>query len=79
MVPGDKLVTLPFGSTPAELERAVARSGYSRFVITDSDGTYMGYLHVKDAPRHRPPNGSRSPSLGTKLRSLGHAHTDHRY
>ncbi len=35
MVPGDKLVTLPFGSTPAELERAVARSGYSRFVITD--------------------------------------------
>ena len=49
MVPGDKLVTLPFGSTPAELERAVARSGYSRFVIADSDGTYMGYLHVKDA------------------------------
>ena len=64
MVPGDKLVTLPFGSTPAELERAVARSGYSRFVIVDSDGTYMGYLHVKDALAIASER-STSPSPGT--------------
>ena len=69
MVPGDKLVTLPFGSTPAELERAVARSGYSRFVITDSDGTYMGYLHVKDALAIAPER-FEEPFPWYKLRSL---------
>lgn len=69
MVPGDKLVTLPFGSTPAELERAVARSGYSRFVITDSDGTYMGYLHVKDALAIAPER-FEEPFPWHKLRSL---------
>ena len=69
MVPGDRLVTLPFGSTPAELERAVARSGYSRFVITDSDGTYMGYLHVKDALAIAPER-FEEPFPWYKLRSL---------
>jgi len=69
MVPGDRLVTLPFGSTPAELERAVARSGYSRFVITDSDGTYMGYLHVKDALAIAPERFDE-PFPWYKLRSL---------
>ena len=50
MVPGDKLVTLTFPCTPAELEKAVAHTGYSRFVMKDEqDGTYMGYLHIKDA------------------------------
>lgn len=69
MVTGDKLVTLPFGSTPAELEHAVARSGYSRFVITDSDGTYMGYLHVKDALAVSPERFNE-PFPWYKLRSL---------
>ena len=50
MVPDDKLVTMNFPCTPAELERAVAHTGYSRFVMKDEqDGTYMGYLHIKDA------------------------------
>ncbi|WP_237237104.1 hemolysin family protein [Rothia nasimurium] len=50
MVPGDQLVTMNFPCTPAELEKAVAHTGYSRFVMKDEqDGTYMGYLHIKDA------------------------------
>ncbi|MFW0111667.1 hemolysin family protein [Rothia sp. CCM 9417] len=50
MVPGDKLITMVFPCTPAELEKAVAHTGYSRFVMEDREGgTYMGYLHIKDA------------------------------
>ncbi|ORC15268.1 hypothetical protein A7979_07965 [Rothia nasimurium] len=50
MVPSDKLVTMTFPCTPVELEKAVAHTGYSRFVMQDeADGTYMGYLHLKDA------------------------------
>ncbi|WP_237200378.1 hemolysin family protein [Rothia nasimurium] len=50
MVPSDKLVTITYPCTPADLEKAVAQTGYSRFVMTDEkDGTYMGYLHIKDA------------------------------
>ncbi|MEX3609588.1 hemolysin family protein [Rothia sp. LK2588] len=50
MVPRDALQTLSFPCTPLELERLVAKTGYSRFVVEDArDGTYMGYLHVKDA------------------------------
>ena len=56
-------------AAPRELERAVARSGYSRFVITDSDGTYMGYLHVKDALAIAPER-FEEPFPWYKLRSL---------
>ena len=76
MVPGDKLVTLPFGpSTPAELERAVARSGYSASSLPTATGTYME-LHVR-TPSPSPPNGSTSPSPGTNTVLV--AHPDHRY
>ena len=44
----DSLVTLPDGSTPADVERAVAQRGYSRYVLVDDDGTPDGYVHVKD-------------------------------
>ena len=49
MVGRDNAHTLPFGCTPAEVERAVARTGYSRFPVHDESGIYMGYLHLKDA------------------------------
>ena len=42
------LVTLPEASTPAELERLVARTGFSRFPVTRPDGLLAGYLHLKD-------------------------------
>ncbi|HEX2810038.1 MAG TPA: hemolysin family protein [Kineosporiaceae bacterium] len=38
MVPWDRLITVPVGSTPAEVEALVARTGFSRFpVVTFSD------------------------------------------
>lgn len=42
------VVTLPEASTPGELERLVARTGFSRFPVTGTDGDLVGYLHLKD-------------------------------
>lgn len=42
------LVTVPEGSTPAAVERLVARTGFSRFPVTAPDGDLVGYLHLKD-------------------------------
>lgn len=42
------LVSLSEAATPAEVERAVARSGFSRYVLVNDDGEPTGYLHLKD-------------------------------
>lgn len=47
-VPVAKLVSLPESATVADLETAVAKHGFSRYVITDSLGAPVGYLHLKD-------------------------------
>lgn len=48
MVPLEELVALPATATPAEFEKAVARTGYSRFPMVDEEGELVGYLHLKD-------------------------------
>jgi CBS domain containing-hemolysin-like protein len=50
-VPMGALVTLPETTTPAEIERAVAQHGYSRYVIVDETGGPTGYVHLKDVLR----------------------------
>ncbi len=42
------LVTLPEDATPADVERAVAQHGFSRYILVDDDGEPSGYLHLKD-------------------------------
>ncbi|RKR73734.1 hemolysin family protein [Frondihabitans australicus] len=44
----DSLVTLPDSATPADVEKAVARKGFSRYVLVDGRGEPTGYLHLKD-------------------------------
>lgn len=67
----DQLVTLAFGATPDDVERLVARHGFSRFVITDEAGEVAGYLHLKDvlyaddAMRRAPVPLKRVRSLAT--------------
>ncbi|WP_298460306.1 hemolysin family protein [uncultured Cellulomonas sp.] len=55
MVPIGRLLTLPPDATPEDVERLVARTGYSRFPVATApaaDGTPVpdvaGYLHLKD-------------------------------
>lgn len=48
LLPLDEVVSLPIAATPAEVEDAAARTGFSRFPIT-REGELIGYLHLKDA------------------------------
>lgn len=48
LVPTANLVILPFGSTPADVQNAVAKHGFSRYPIAGPDGQIAGYVHIKD-------------------------------
>jgi CBS domain containing-hemolysin-like protein len=42
------LVTLPEDATAADVEKAVARHGFSRYVLLNGEAEPSGYLHLKD-------------------------------
>jgi CBS domain containing-hemolysin-like protein len=42
------LVTLPLTATPDDVERLVAKRGFSRYPLLDRSGELRGYLHLKD-------------------------------
>ena len=42
------LVSLPEDATPADVERAVAQHGFSRYILLNADGEPSGYVHLKD-------------------------------
>lgn len=44
----EDLISLPETATPADVEKAVTRHGFSRFVIADERGQPAGYVHLKD-------------------------------
>jgi len=52
MVPVEQLVTVAVDATPDDVERLVARTGYSRFPVLETGGSarddIAGYLHLKD-------------------------------
>lgn len=50
-VPLEKIVVLPEHATPADVEKAVAKHGYSRYVVADDEGDPVGYVHLKDVLR----------------------------
>lgn len=50
-VPLSEIVTLPDTATPDDVERAVAKHGFSRYVIVDGVGAPVGYVHLKDVLR----------------------------
>ncbi|MGO3886317.1 MAG: hemolysin family protein [Mycetocola sp.] len=72
-LPLDKLVTLPASATPTEVERAVAKHGFSRYVIRDENGQPTGYVHLKDVLRmenDRAADESTAPIPSKRIRSL---------
>lgn len=48
MIAPDELITVGAGSTPEDIERLVAKTGFSRFPVLDDAGVPTGYLHLKD-------------------------------
>jgi len=47
-IPMSALVTLPEDAAPADLEKAVAQRGFSRYILLNDAGEPTGYLHLKD-------------------------------
>jgi CBS domain containing-hemolysin-like protein len=47
-VPICEMVLLRASSTPADIQKAVAKHGFSRYILTNDDGEPAGYLHLKD-------------------------------
>ncbi|MCW2748754.1 MAG: hypothetical protein JWP10_1896 [Nocardioidaceae bacterium] len=48
LMPLEGLVTIPPHATPIDVEKACARTGFSRFPVRDESGDLTGYLHIKD-------------------------------
>ncbi len=70
-VPRSRLTVVTSTASPADLERIVARTGFSRFPVADNGGELLGYLHLKDvlyadeANYHRPVPSKRVRALVT--------------
>jgi CBS domain containing-hemolysin-like protein len=69
MVPLEKLVMLKAATTPVEFEKAVSRTGFSRFPMLDDDDMLYGYLHVKDV-LSIPEQAYELPIAESRIRSL---------
>jgi CBS domain containing-hemolysin-like protein len=48
LVPIENLITFNLDVTPREIEQAVAKHGFSRYIILNDSGEIEGYLHLKD-------------------------------
>ena len=48
LVPIENLITFTLDVTPREIEQAVAKHGFSRYIIRNDSGEIEGYLHLKD-------------------------------
>ncbi len=70
-VPVGELVTVTSEATPADIERLVAKRGFSRFPVVDASGDPVGYLHLKDVlyadrqDRNEPVPGKRVRRMAT--------------
>lgn len=74
MVPVAEIVTVPADVTPQQIERAVGRTGFSRFVVAEADASYAGYVHLKDV-MSLPESQVCEPVPVTVVRSLGNMST----
>ena len=72
-VPIGKMVLLPETATPADIQEAVSRHGYSRYILTDDDGVPSGYLHLKDVMDLTEPAKFTAPVPAKRIRRLASA------
>jgi CBS domain containing-hemolysin-like protein len=69
-VPMGEMVLLPRRPTPRDVQRAVARSGFSRYVIEGDGGAPSSYLHLKDVLDLSGPDTADEPVPADRLRDL---------
>ncbi|WP_022884338.1 hemolysin family protein [Glaciibacter superstes] len=65
----DALISLPATATPIDVEKAVAKYGFSRYVIASASGEPSGYVHLKDVI-DLDEVGSRQPVPTKRIRQL---------
>jgi len=75
MVRDDDLITVDAGASPADLEAAVARTGFSRLPVRDGSGKVLGYLHVKDV-LYADETSRTTPIPHWRVRALATVSTD---
>ena len=69
-VPIADMVLLPPTSTPADIQKAVAVHGYSRYILTDDASEPTGYLHLKDVMDLTDPVAFKIPVPAKRIRRL---------
>ncbi|AFR31270.1 hemolysin family protein [Arthrobacter sp. Rue61a] len=74
-VPISEMVLLPATSTPADIQRAVAEHGYSRYILTDDHGLPTGYLHLKDVMDLTTQEKFTQPVPAKRIRKLASAYS----
>ena len=47
-VPRDTLITIGPDASLVDVETKVAKHGFSRYIVEHGDGTFQGYVHIKD-------------------------------
>ncbi|MFW0772238.1 hemolysin family protein [Paenarthrobacter nitroguajacolicus] len=74
-VPIGQMVLLPASSTPGDIQRAVAKHGYSRYILTNDDGVPSGYLHLKDVIDLTTQERFAQPVPAKRIRKLASAYS----
>jgi len=69
-VPLAEMVLLDAKSSPADIQKAVAEHGYSRYILTNESGEPSGYLHLKDVMDLTAPETFSSPVPSKRIRQL---------
>lgn len=69
-VPIADMVVLPEAASPADIQRAVAAHGYSRYILAAADGHPTGYLHLKDVLDLTDAERFREPVPAKRVRRL---------
>ncbi|HET6269984.1 MAG TPA: hemolysin family protein [Arthrobacter sp.] len=72
-VPVSEMVLLPASSTPADIQEAVAKHGFSRYILTNDDGEPTGYLHLKDVMDLTTPASFHEAVPAKRIRRLASA------
>lgn len=75
-VPIADMVLLGETATPADVQKAVAEHGYSRYILIDAAGEPNGYLHLKDVMDLTTPDRFAEPVPAKRIRRLASAFRD---
>jgi CBS domain containing-hemolysin-like protein len=69
----ETMVTVPVSATTGQVQAVCARTGFSRFPVTDAAGELVGYVHIKDFLTQAPATAGQ-PLNPTQVRPFATVH-----